>query len=126
MSSRRITVLFCTRLSHKQFQKSLEQYQKFLSRQIFRGAKDFWPDSPKLARKKLHKRETSKKKLHVILGAIFGHIFRGLFRFSGFSEGFQRFCPDFHGFCLDFNQIKTSGVRLHSPQPRLQYQWSSI
>jgi len=33
---------------------------------------------------------------------------------------FQIFCPDFHGFCPYFRQIKLLGVRLH---PRPQHHW---
>jgi len=58
-------------LSQMQLQKSLEQYQKIpksvvvhhigkaagkFGRHIFRGAKDFCPNSPKLTRKKLQKK----------------------------------------------------------------------
>jgi len=83
-----------------QLQKSLEQYeksQKILKSvvvqhigvgAVFGVAKDFFPNSPKLSRKKLHKSYPQKeKKLFMLfwepLGVIFAHIFRGLIRFSG-------------------------------------------
>jgi len=70
-----------------QLQKSLEQCKKNKSVVVQQGAgkffgyaKDFCPNSPKLAREKLR---PPKKALHFLLGAIFAHLFRGLLIFSG-------------------------------------------
>jgi len=56
---------------------------------------------------------TSKKRLHVILDAIFfeskhaGRYFCSYFQ--EFCKGFHRFCPDFHELCPDFRQMNTFG-----------------
>ena len=79
-----------------------------MSRLILGDAKDFCPNSPKRAREKTPTSET--RALHVLLGAIFAHIFRVSSGLQRFSEGFQRFCPD-------FLQIKTFGGALAPPAP---------
>jgi len=95
------------------------------SRQIFRGAKDFCPKSPKLARK------TPKKISSCDFGWLF---FKSKHVGHHFCSGFQGFCDvfrDFDKISTDFARIlrdfagiftksKLLGVRLH---PRFLCQW---
>jgi len=39
---------------------------------------------------------------------------------------FQEFCPYFQGFCPDFRQIKTHGVRFHPLHPRPLHHWPKM
>jgi len=91
------------------------------SKQTFGGAKDFCPNSPKLARKKLQKM-TSKEKFFMwfwapffshqsILGATFAHIFRD------FVKVFRDFAQISKDFVRIFTRSRLLGVRLHSPFP---------
>ena len=101
-------------------------------RQIFGGAKDFCPNSPKLARKKL-KKVTSKNKLCMCFWepffqikegwAPFAHIFRGLLRFSRILRRFSAILLGFMECSSDFYQIKTLGVLLHTLHPSLLHHW---
>jgi len=114
------------------------------SRQIFGGAKDFCPNFLKLARKiiflcmKTAFRMTSKKKrLRVILGAIFSNESTlGAISFKSHTLGaiFARNCrefakvfTDFARIFRDFNRVSTKskllGVRLHHLHPRLLHHW---
>jgi len=89
------------------------------SRQIFGGAKEFFPDSPKLARKLLQNKCPPKKTLHVNLGAIIfksEHVGRHFCSdFQDVLEGSQIFCPDFMGFFPNFHQVKTFGGAVAPP-----------
>jgi len=70
-----------------------------MSRQIFGGAKDYCPKSPKLARKKTPKNVISKKNL---LGAI---CFKSKQVERHFCSPFLGICSDFHGFCEGFQRF---------------------
>jgi len=96
------------------------------SRQSFGGAKDFWSNFPKLARKdflcdfianKFSPTKimitifgmTSKKGLHVCFCK----------HGAPFCPDFQGFCPDVQGFCADFRQIRILEGCLYPLHPRL-------
>ena len=80
---------------------------------MFGGAKEFCPDSPKLAREAGYFQISDLQKksfMSIRVPAITfksKHIGRHFCSdFQGVLKGSQRFCPDFH-------QIKTFGLRLH-------------
>jgi len=88
----------------------------------FGDAKEFFPDSPKLARKTLQKMWPPKKSSPCQFGR---HYFQiraccwapFLLRFSGSFRRLSVICPDFMGLCPDFHQIKTFGGEVAPPAP---------
>jgi len=92
------------------------------SRQIFGCAKDFCPKSSKLSRKVLcdfcqqifppYFGVTSKNEF-MCFSANVGH------HFLKSNNVVRHFCPDFQGFCPDFNKSKLFGVSFHPLHPRL-------
>jgi len=87
------------------------------SRQNFGDAKDFYPNSPKLARKK-----TPNKSSPCHFGRHFfksKHVGR---HFCSYIRDFVKVFRDFVRILRDFHQIKLLGVSLHPMHPRLLHQ----
>ena len=104
----------------------LTQLQRCRSMEILGGAKNFFPNFRKLVRNKIHKKKWHQKEaLHVILGAIFAHIFKVLLRFSGILWRFSEILPRFPRVCPNFHQIKTFGGALAPLHPHRPHQRST-
>jgi len=77
---------------------------------MFGGAKNFCPNSPKLARNKLHLNQS-------MLGAIYAHTLRD------FVKVFRDFGRILRDFSRIFTTSKLLGVCLNPLHPRLLHQW---
>ena len=105
-------------------------HHRFRSRHIFRVAKDFFPNFPKLPRKlfcatfsyKLSPQRSLRlflvwppKKVFMCFYANLGR------RFLKSSNVGHHFYADYQGCCQNFQQIKTFGCALASPATNLQH-----
>jgi len=94
--------------------------QRCRSRQIFWGAKDFFPNFPKLVRKVFCASFAYRFSPTMMMKTFFWCDLQKRFscvclqmlsvtqRWAPFSPGFQGFCPDFPGLCSDFQGCSCS------------------